>query len=72
MRGNRRFVGSRRRWLAPIPLIAVLAVVFGGFSAGNAASVDPACTRDDTRSVPIRPPPGPLIPGCAAFGARGV
>ena len=51
MRGDRRFVRARRRWLAPIPLIAVLVFALGGFSAGNSSSVDPACKSDPSAGV---------------------
>jgi len=51
MRGDRRFVWSRRRWLAPIPLLAFLAFALGGFSTGNSSSVDPACKSNPSAGV---------------------
>ena len=43
-----------RRWLAPVPLLAVLALAafaLGGLSAGTTAASDPACRTDPSAGV---------------------
>ena len=47
-------VWVNRRWLAPLPLLAVLALAaftLGGLSAGTTAASDPACRADPSAGV---------------------
>ena len=53
---DRRLGGTRRfrRWLAPVPPLAVLALAafaLGGFSAGTTAASDPACRPNASAGV---------------------
>jgi len=52
--GGQHSVSRRRRrsrWFTPLPLLAVLAVALGGFSAGDSAGQDPACRSDPSSGV---------------------